>query len=590
MQIRSFLALAAVTTTFLCGAGAHAADIAGTSGMAPAATTDRMIVKYRSGDGAYPTANAQMAATVAANRQGVRMDHLRTTAVGAHVFKLSRALTHAQAETMAASMRAGDSNIEYVEPDRILRSLYVPNDQLFPNQWAWSDVTGGIRAPAAWDSATGKGVTVAVIDTGVRPHADLVANLLPGYDFITDPVNSGRPGRSNDGSDPGDFVSANYCYSGMSAQNSSWHGTHVSGIVAAVADNGIGIAGVAFNAKVLPVRVLGRCGGYTSDIADAIVWAVGNAVAGVPANPNPAKVLNMSMGGDGFCDVTFQTAITAARAKGAVVVVAAGNNNADANTTFPANCAGVIAVAATGKGGGKASYSNFGVNVTLAAPGGDSDAAIGSTLNAGTTTPGADSYAWYSGTSMAAPMVSGVAALMLSVNPALTPDQVASMLKSSARAFALPCAQCGAGIVDANAAVALAKASLPPVAPVVPIPVAPAPVAGNGSNHTFGASQLVETVPALVAASIGNASMGDFYNVSIAGRTKLNVTLTPNAASGLGIAIYTTTGTQLFVQYGKVGKTPQVQITNQGGTAAKVVIKVFRSTGTTGAYTLLLKP
>ena len=580
MQIRSLLAIAAAIAPFT----AHAADIPGVAWSAPAAVTDRIIVKYRSGEGAFPTVHARMAATVAANRQGVEMNHVRGMANGAQVFRLSRSLTTEQIKTMAAGFSAGDSNVEYAEPDRILRPMYVPNDSLYSNQWSLFDSTGGIRAPAAWDKATGLGVTVAVIDTGVRPHADLVANLLPGYNFISDAFVSGSGGRSNDATDPGDAVGANYCGSGTGAHNSSWHGTHVAGIVAAIAGNGAGVAGVAFKAKVLPLRVLGRCGGYTSDIADAIVWAAGGTVAGVPTNPNPAKVINMSLGGDGLCDVTTQAAISNARARGTVVVVAAGNDNADASTTSPANCTGVIAVAATGKTGGKASYSNFGSNVTLAAPGGDRDAPILSTLNLGTTTPGADSYAGYMGTSMATPVVSGVVALMLSVNQTLTPDQIAAMLKTSARAFPATCTKCGVGIVDAAAAVALAAAA---GAPIVVAP-GPTPVTGNDTNHTLGSAQFVATLPALVSASISSFSASDFYKVTVGGRAKLSATLTPGATAGLGLGVYTTSGQLLFSMPGIVGKPRQLQITNQGSKAAPVIVRVFRSTGSTGAYTLLL--
>ena len=585
MTIRSFLAVAALAAS-AASVTSHAADLPATTWSAPAATTDRIIVKYRSGEGASPSVHARMAATVAANRQGVEMNHVRGMANGAQVFRLSRSLTTEQITVMAASFRAGDANIEYAEPDRILRPMLVPNDALFAQQWDLFDATGGIRAPAAWDKATGLGVTVAVIDTGVRPHADLVANLLPGYNFISDAFVSGSNGRSNDATDPGDAVSAGYCGNGTAASNSSWHGTHVSGIVGATAGNGAGVAGVAFKAKVLPLRVLGRCGGYTSDIADAIVWASGGAVIGVPANPNPAKVINMSLGGDGLCDVTTQAAINSARARGAVVVVAAGNDNADASTTSPANCAGVIAVAATGKSGGKASYSNFGSNVTLAAPGGDRDAAILSTLNAGATTPGADSYAAYMGTSMATPVVSGVVALMFSVNQTLTPDQIAAMLKSSARAFPATCTKCGVGIVDAAAAVALAAAA---GAPVVAAPgPTPTPITGNGSNHTMASAQVIATVPALVSASIENVTSSDFYKASVGARARLNVTLTPGAESGLGLGVYTASGQLLMMMPGVVGKTLKLQVTNQGSKAAPVVIRVLRSTGLPGAYKLLL--
>ena len=590
MTLRLILNRVASAATVFCAfsACAAAADGSVNSGTAaaPAPTTDRMIVKYRSGTTPFLTRHALAAASVAANRQGVQMNHLRTTTNGAHVFQLSQAMTHAQVEILAANFRAGDANIEYAEPDRLMQPLFVPNDPLFGQQWDLFDPTAGVRAPAAWDRSTGAGVRVAVIDTGVRPHADLVGNLLPGYNFISDSFVSGGPpgsGRSNDASDLGDAVTANYCGTGSQASNSSWHGTHVSGIVAATAGNAVGVTGVAFNAKVVPLRVLGRCGGYSSDIADAIVWGAGIPVLGVPVNPNPAKVLNMSLGGDGFCGTTLQTAISAARAKGAVVVVAAGNYNADASTTFPANCSGVIAVAATGKSGGKASYSNFGSNVTLAAPGGDSGAGILSTLNAGATTPGADSYAFYMGTSMATPVVSGVVALMFAVNSSLTPDQVTTMLKASARPFPAPCVKCGAGIVDANAAVALAAAAAVTVAP-------PTAVTGNNLNHSLETAQTIATVPALVSEVISSASMSDFFQVPVGERGKVNVTLTAGATSGFGLGVLTLSGQSLYLQQGVVGKQQLVQITNQGSTATQIVIRVFRSAGDLGAFQLLLVP
>src|SRR5438067_6478188 len=263
----------------------------------------------------------------------------------------------------------------------------------------------------------------------------------------------------SDALDTGDNTTAGQCGTGMPAQDeaSSWHGTHVAGTIAAKANNGVGVAGVAYGAKIVPARVLGRCGGYTSDIADAIIWSSGGTASGVPANANPARVLNLSLGGSGTCDTTTQSAINSARSRGAVVVVAAGNSNVDASTSSPANCAGVISVAATGRSGGKASYSNYGSSVTIAAPGGDSGNGIVSTWNAGTTTPGADNYGYMMGTSMATPHVSGVVALMLAANPNLTPDDVAAKLKSSARAFPAVCSGCGAGIVNAAAAVTAAQ-------------------------------------------------------------------------------------------------------------------------------------
>jgi serine protease len=584
-------------------APARAREIQGTEERtawpAAATHTDRLIVKYRSGGGAFPTVRAEASARVAANRQGVQIHPLRQMASGAQVFKLSRRMAHAEVETLAASLRAGDPNIEYAEPDRLLQPSYVPNDAMYAQQWALSDPTGGIRAPSAWDRSTGTGVVVAVIDTGVRPHADLVANLLPGYDFISDTFVSGDgDARDPDASDPGDAVAAGYCATGSAAHNSSWHGTHVAGIVAAATGNGVGVAGVAFGARVLPLRALGRCGGYTSDIADAILWAVGSTVSGLPMNTTPARVINLSLGGSGACDTTTQNAINTARAKGAVVVVAAGNDNATAANSSPANCSGVIAVAATGKGGGKASYSNFGSNVALAAPGGDSGAGIVSTLNAGTTGPGADSYASYMGTSMATPVVSGVAALVIAANKNLTPDQIVALLKSSARPFPAACSGCGTGIVDASAAVSLALGAPAPTPAPAPKPApapaptpTPAPAAvteSTASNDTVATAQVIAALPSTVSGSISSNTDLDHFKVSIAGGKKLTVTLTAGASSGFGIGVFTASGQQLLLVPGVLGRTQQVAITNSGTSAAQLVIRVMRTAGSPGAYKLAM--
>ncbi|MEY8878899.1 MAG: S8 family peptidase, partial [Leptothrix sp. (in: b-proteobacteria)] len=418
--------------------------------------TDRLIVKYRSRTGATTLdAAALTSARVAGNRAGVQLSHLRRTDLGAHVLRVNRRLSLAAMRQMAADLKAGDPDVEYAEPDRLAQIQMTPTDPAYSLQWTYSEATAGLNLPAAWDKSTGAGVVVAVIDTGYRPHSDLAANLLPGYDFITDLVvaNDGSA-RDADASDPGDAAAAGECGTGAAATASSWHGTHVAGTLAAVAGNGMGGVGVAFGAKVLPLRVLGKCGGYTSDIADAIVWASGGAVTGVPANPTPARVINLSLSGAGACDVTTQTAINSARSRNTVLVVAAGNANSDAVNFFPANCAGVITVGAVGRSGARAYYSNYGSNVDVSAPGGDMSVnlvdGVFSTLDAGSGAPVGDSYGFYQGTSMAAPHVAGVVALMLARNPALTPDEVETRLKASVRALPQPCTLgCGSGLVDA---------------------------------------------------------------------------------------------------------------------------------------------
>jgi hypothetical protein len=301
---------------------------------------------------------------------------------------------------------------------------------------------------------------VAVIDTGMTDHADLRANTIAGYDFISDlPTANDGNGRDADPADPGDWVDAENCENGSPPHDSSWHGTHVAGTIGAVSNNGLGVAGINWNARILPVRVLGRCGGYLSDLVDAIYWAAGLPVPAVPANPHPAAVINMSLGGPEPCEGALQTAIDQAIAAGTVVIAAAGNELADAGTSAPGSCAGVITVGATDETGDMALYSNYGPAVEISAPGGGLFTGVLSTSNTGTTVPASDSYASHMGTSMAAPHVSGVVSLMLSRNPHLTPGQVLEILQDTARPFPEYglCAlffSCGAGIVDAGAAVA----------------------------------------------------------------------------------------------------------------------------------------
>lgn len=194
-------------------------------------------------------------------------------------------------------------------------------------RWAFGTTNAGLNIRPAWDKATGSGTVVAVIDTGITSHADLNANILAGYDFISDATTArDGNGRDSNAADEGDWYAANECGAGIPAASSSWHGTHVAGTVAAVTNNTTGVAGTAYGAKVVPVRVLGKCGGSLSDIADAIVWASGGTVSGIPANANPAEVINMSLGGGGSCSTTMQNAINGAVSRGTTVVVAAGND------------------------------------------------------------------------------------------------------------------------------------------------------------------------------------------------------------------------------------------------------------------------
>ncbi|WP_200883495.1 S8 family peptidase [Aquabacterium sp. NJ1] len=552
--------------------------------LAPEQFTDRLVVKYRDASSTKAPSAAQMDSTrVAANRQGVKLSHLRRMGLGADVIKLDRHLPLARVRQLADELKAGDASVEYAEPDRIVYPMMTPSDTYYGYQWDLYEASGGINAPAAWDKATGAGVVVAVVDTGVRPHADLAANLLPGYDFINDTkVSNDGNGRDADASDPGDATDAGFCASGSAATNSSWHGTHVAGTIAAVTNNADGVAGVAFGAKVLPVRALGRCGGYMSDVADGMYWAAGGAISGVPANTTPARVINVSMGATGACDSTFQSSINAVRARGAVVVAAAGNNNGDAGQFTPASCAGVIAVAAVGRDGGKASYSNYGAVVSIAAPGGDGGDGITSTINAGLTSPTTDSYGTYLGTSMATPHVSGVAALMLSKNPSLTPDDVQTRLQASARPFPAPCAQCGAGIVDASAAVDAAGA--PSMLATTIVEVEP--------NNSISTAQVIPSAPMQVNGFLASSSDVDYYKFSLPGGKRLSITLMPNSTANANLYVYNLAGRLLASSIKGTGKVENVTITNATGGSNTLSIRVVYGGGTTGAvagsYVMLL--
>ncbi|QHG86031.1 protease [Xanthomonas cucurbitae] len=468
------------------------------------APVDAIIVKYRNGTvAARSVGTASVSAiTAAASRAAVQLapaarsglqaapTHVRTLAVGSELIKLPTQLRRSDADRLVRELQANPA-VEYAQIDARAYPLQssdgsLPNDPLLAsNQWHLTDPVGGIDAPAAWKTAQGEGVVVAVIDTGILPdHPDLAGNLLQGYDFITDATRSRRPtdARVPGALDRGDWEAQDgECGVFSGAHDSSWHGTHMAGTIAEATGNGIGGAGVAYKAKVLPVRVLGHCGGSFSDISDAIVWASGGHVEGVPDNRDPAEIINMSLGGFSACDAVTQAAINGAVSRGTTVVVAAGNDSSDVSGQVPANCANVVSVAATRLTGGLAFYSNFGSLVDLAAPGGGArdpetgtlfDGPIGSwvwqTGYTGKTTPTSGQFTYlgpgFAGTSIASPHVAGTAALVQSAliangKPPLTPAALERLLKRSARAFPVqlpPSTPAGSGIVDAAAAIARA--------------------------------------------------------------------------------------------------------------------------------------
>jgi len=434
----------------------------------------------------------------------------------AHVLEFGRALSPAETAAMLARLRASP-DVAWVEPndrEALLQST-TPSDPFFPGssgQW-WLQPTGGSDRNAvearlrgvpgvqrAWTLTTGSmQVPVAVLDTGITAHPELQGVWLPGMDLVSDAAMSNDGGgRDADPTDPGDWVSdserAQDAFSDCEAHDSSWHGTIVSGILAARTDNNEGVAAMGWNARIVPVRVAGKCGAEVADIVDGMRWAAGLLVSSgrgwLPRNNHPVRVINLSFGSHNACSHAYQSAIDELRARGVMVVAAAGNGQGA--VTRPANCRGVVAVAALNRDGFKAHYSNFGREVTLATVGGDDgdgpsgpllgDGGLLSLYNAGATAPGESGYARSFGTSFATPIVAGTAALMLSVNPGLTVDQLIAGLSASARPHvqspwlascsaenSASClcttATCGAGMLDAEQALLYARDPASYVAP-----------------------------------------------------------------------------------------------------------------------------
>lgn len=509
----------------------------------PAGRDARVIVKLRADSSLV--AKAAVAGTMAVPRHADALGRRLGVALrdGAPVAERTQVVlaTGIAAEALAQRL-AAEPDVEYAVPDQRRRIRTAPNDPLYPagvagngpeaGQWYLrapdATVKASINVEPAWAVTLGSAsIVVADLDTGVRfDHPDLMpvaagGKLLPGYDLVSDAaVANDGDGRDADASDPGDWITAAEANDTTSeffqctdvdpatgkyvAEDSSWHGTQTAGLIGAQANNGIGMAGVGPNIRVLPVRVLGKCGGFDSDVVAGMRWAAGLAVPGVPANPTPARVLNMSLGGDGACPAPYVDAMAAITAAGGVVVVASAGNSTGHAVGAPANCPGVFAVAGLRHVGTKVGYSDLGPEVVVSAPAGNCvNVTPGSpclypiltAANTGTTVPAAptytDSFSPSLGTSFAAPLVTGTAALVLSAHPSLGPMQVRAILQESARPFPGPAfildpipqctvpqydaagkpvdqgecyctaAACGAGILDAGAAVIAAAASAP---------------------------------------------------------------------------------------------------------------------------------
>ena len=481
-------------------------------------STDRLIVKFKPDSAKAQPSGAVRAQTLAASA-GTALRHVRSVDDRVEIMALPSMMNNDETQRIAAQI-AANANVEYAEPDYKMYPALTPNDPGFSpginfgtlaspkfiTQWYLSDPTGGINAPAAWDITLGRATTVAVIDTGVLNHPDLSGRILQGYDFIgADPDGSFQTandgdGRDNDARDPGNWISAQEAghgnFSGCTrAVPSDWHGIHVAGIIAANTNNAQRIAGINWFANILPIRALGKCGGYTSDIIDGIRWASGIPLAPpVPPNANPAQIINLSLGiatttTPPACSHSLQDAINDVVARGVTVVVASGNSAIDSVNSMPANCAGVISVGATLKDGRVAScYSNVGPLVTLSAPGGYvGDPTIPSSCDpsvpdfgqfgilslndGGVQGPQLDGLtASIGGTSFSTAIVSGVASLLLDVNPSLTPSQIKAILQSTSRLPSNPVDKGLHCVIDvgrpcylrvADAAAAVNQAALP---------------------------------------------------------------------------------------------------------------------------------
>ncbi|WP_333689148.1 S8 family peptidase [Methylococcus capsulatus] len=469
------------------------------SALPAVAGIEDFIIRFKRGAGSLPLHVAKLSAVA-----GAGLVPTSETVGTAQVYRLLRPVSLTEAGEIERRLEALPE-VRYADPVTRMKAQataepVTPSDEYFPQQWHLQSgpgaVAGSANVQAAWSLIRGAPeITVAVLDSGVLfapTHPDLENRLayrnaektvIVGWDMIRNP-RFARDGNARDKKpkDEGDWETVGWCgkEDGRPVPSefkpAEWHGSHVAGIIGAVTDNGIGVSGVDWFARIEPVRVLGPCDGNAKDIIQGIWWAAGKkGVGGTQPNPRPAHVINMSLGpdapGSGPCPDAMQEAIDYALSRNAVVVVSAGNEKDDTRNYAPANCRGVIAVSAVGPSGDLASYSNFGAEVAVAAPGGDTGAngerpqdGILSTLNTSRKRPSAEgmSYGAMDGTSMAAPVVSGVVSLMLAADTEkkLDPQRIVAILRDTARPFpeGSRCAtelegRCGAGIVDAYAAV-----------------------------------------------------------------------------------------------------------------------------------------
>lgn len=581
----SMLALVCVfATAALPGAVAERRPLPRALAAAPVAGEARVIVKFKAESGLMGalSANSMAAppqhAQTLSSRLGLNLTDGRPIGARAQVV-----MAKGMSSVQLAERLAAQSDVEYAVVDERKHALAAPNDPLYGVQSATAPAAGqwylrapnsstivnatsvlsAINAEAAWNITTGSSnVVVAVLDTGVRlDHPDLAPKLRPGYDFVRASISNDGDGADADPSDPGD---------GCGTTTNDWHGTQVSGLVGAATNNGIGMAGAGRDVMLLPVRVLGCGGGFDSDIQAGMLWAAGLSATPTP-NAYPAKVVNLSLGSNGACSMAYRDTVAQLNNAGVVVVAAAGNEGIAVGT--PANCPGVIAVAGVRHAGTKVGYSDLGPEIAVAAPAGNCVNASGTCLfpllttsNKGRTTPIADSSGGSAytdggaspslGTSFSAPLVSGTVALMFSANPSLTPAQVTTALRSTARAFPtsgaasirradngpfvpvaacdaptsltdLSTAQgyecycttgtCGAGLLDAGAAVARAAAGVA--------------VANIATSTNVPVGNVLQLGGALSRASAATATVQSYAWSVLAGASIARITSATNAST-----------------------------------------------------------
>ncbi len=371
-------------------------------------------------------------------KTSLKLKPLKKLSNGAYVFEITNSGLTSMSASKAISYNATLSNqlqslatmpeIQYADANTYMYMQKTPNDSRYAEQWHYFDEKGGMNLPDAWEITTGsQDIVVGVVDTGIVKHENITEKLLPGHNFVDD---------KNSEDDPTDH-----------GGDTSYHGTHVAGTIGAATDNLGVVAGVSWGAKILPVRVLGDDGrGSMADINEGIRWAAGLSHI---KNPNPAKVINLSLGGFGKCSASMQETIDEVNAKGAILVVAAGNSNMPAKFFQPANCKGVITVGASNKDGKKAFYSNYGDTVDIIAPGGDTRKNDENGILS-LSAPG--EFQFLQGTSMASPHIAGLVALMLSVDNTLTTEKAIKYLQKSVKNNVMK-----VGLADAKKVLELVK-------------------------------------------------------------------------------------------------------------------------------------